>query len=354
MSKLIEPKVDCTSDRYVTQLSHAFSFYNMEKDKKDARAYMKTYLKEVDKSGKSLTKFEEVPDPLFVSTYGWLARIKTNGFNLRKDHEADFSNYVTKLLSAKYPSKKVVVEEAPKPSIQEYMQEKIKECIGELEGAIDNYVKEGTSLELYNHLKLHNIPKPYCSSIKEWASKRGVEFNEAYSATDGDLKEGYSNLGKRKLSGLVKLMNSFIEDLDKYSEFKNANRKPRVRKAKPASVQVAKLKYKKEDTDLNIKSVNPAEIVGASQVWLYNVKYKRIAVYRSDSTSGIQVKGTMLQNYEPEQSEQKSCRNPKDVIARVMSASKIQLRKIISDLTSKDFAMNGRLNEECIILRVIK
>ncbi len=352
--KLTEPKVDVTSDDYTSHLAHAFSFYNMNNDKKDARAFMRTYLKNSDKTGQAVKAFDNVPDSFFVSTYGWLARIKNNGYNLREEHDKKFNQYITNMLVMKYPTKEVEVVDTPRPTIQDHLKEKVKEYLGDLEGALDDFIKQGTPFNLYNDLKTKNIPKQFGSDIIEWADKKTVEFAQAYEATEGDLKEGYSNLGKRKLSQLVKLVNEFVDDVNRYSEFKKANRKPRVKKVKPASQQVAKMKYKKEDTEARVTSIHPAEMVGASQVWVYNSKYKKLAVYRTDSALGIQVKGTTLQNYDPELCEQKVVRRPEAFLPIVLQATKIQLRKIMENLTTKGSDVNGRINEECIILRAIK
>ena len=353
--KSTEPKVDVTSDNYTTHLAHAFSFYNMNNDKKDARAFMRTYLKSYDKTNFAVKQFDSVPDSSFIQTYGWLARIKSNGAILRKDHEADFSQYITKLLTTEYPKEIVKEVDTPKPTIQDYMKEKVKEYLGELEGVLDDIIKNtDSSFNLYNDLKLKNIPKQYCEDIIAWADKKTKEYIEAYNSTDSEVKEGYSNLGKRKLSKLINLLNEFDEDISKYTEFKKANRKPRVRKAKPASQQVQKLKYLKEFPELKLTSISPTEIVGASQVWIYNTKYKKLAVYRSDSALGIQVKGTTLQNYDPELCEQKTVRKPELFLKQVLEASKVKLRKIMDELSTKESDANGRINEECIILKVIK
>ena len=94
--------------------------------------------------------------------------------------------------------------------------------------------------------------------------------------------------------------------------------------------------------------------MGASQVWVYNCKYKKLAVYRSESAPGIQVKGSAMQNYMPEASEQKALRKPAETLKYLLTAGKIQLRKIITDLTTKVSPVTGRLNEDCVIVRVIK
>jgi len=334
---------------YKSALSRAFNFYNQDKDKKDARLYLKTYIKH-----KGMTvDIDSVSDSNIILTYGWLSRMVLNGNTLIDRHNEDLDSYISNLSTTKQVIK-VVVDKTPRPSVRDYMQDKIAEVIGDLEGQVDAFLKEDKEFDLYNYLQANSIPKPYCKDIDEWARKRGTEFTEVYKTTDKDTKDGYSNISRRQQANLVKMFGSFIVDLEKYTQFKKANRKPRVTKAKPPAVQVARIKFKKEDTELGIKSVNPSEMVGASQVWVYNVKYKRLAAYRSDSVQGIQVKGSTLQNYDPDMSECRSIRRPEAFLKVLLDASKVKLRKLLSDLTTKGYDVTGRINDECIILRVIK
>lgn len=352
--KVIEPVVN--PDNYVSGLSTAFNWYNQEKDKKDARAYLKDYI------SKHFTKqevkvFDRLPDSRISTTYAWISRMVLNGtLTLTEQHHIRFTDYLQSILdTSDQPIEEEVVEEKViRPSVRDNMKEKVSEYLGELEGAIDDFIIEGKELNLYNDLKSRSIPQPYCPFIEEWIQKTAGEYIGVYESTDEQIKEGYSYLGKRKLTQLIKLIGSWTEDLERYTQFKKANRKPRVKKAKPAGVQIAKLKYKREDTELGIKSVLPVDIVGASQVWVYNTKYKKLAVYRSESSTGIQVKGTTLQNYEPDLCEQKTLRKPKETLKEVLGAGKVQLRRIIPELTTKESPVNGRLNEECLIIRVIK
>jgi hypothetical protein len=334
---------------YKSALSRAFNFYNQDNGKKEARLYLKTYIKH---SGLGVN-IDNVSDSDIILTYGWLARMVLNGNMLLPRHLEDLDSYI-KTLSTTKEVIKVLIEKTPRLSVQDYMQDKIAEVIGELEGQVDEFLKDGKEFDLYSYMQANSIPKPYCKDIDAWARKRGIEFTEVYKTTDKDVKEGYSNISRRQQANIVKLFGSFIVDLEKYSQFKKANRKPRVAKAKPPVMQVARIKFKKEDTELGIKSVNPSEMVGASQVWVYNVKYKRLAAYRSDSVQGIQVKGSTLQNYDPDMSECRSIRRPEAFLKVLLDASKVKLRKLLSDLTTKGYDITGRINDECIIVRVIK
>ena len=334
---------------YKSALSRAFNFYNQDKDKKDARLYLKTYIKHKGMA----VDIDSVSDSNIILTYGWLSRIVLNGNTLLERHNEDLDSYITNLSTTKQVIK--VVEDKPsRPSVRDYMQDKIAEVIGDLEGQVDAFLKEDKEFDLYNYLQANSIPKPYCKDIDAWARKRGMEFTDVYKTMDKDTKDGYSNISRRQQANLVKMFCAFIVDIEKYTQFKKANRKPRVTKAKPPAVQVARIKFKKEDTELGIKSVNPSEMVGASQVWVYNVKYKRLAAYRSDSVQGIQVKGSTLQNYDPDMSECRSIRRPEAFLKVLLDASKVKLRKLLSDLTTKGYDVTGRINDECIIVRVIK
>jgi hypothetical protein len=354
-NKITEPRVD--PNNYNVTLSNAFTWYNYEKDKKDAKAYLKEYI------GLHFTKqdvktFERVDDSQIILTYGWISRLLLNGaVELKENEHIKFTNYLQSLLDTSDRVEDEPEEEvkAERPSVRENMEEKIREYCGELEAAIDTVLKDGSDFDLYKDLQARTIPVQYVPYLDTFVKKRAGEFIFVYeNFNDDQIKEGYSNLGKRKVTHIIKTLSHWLEDLERYGQFKKANRKPRPKKIKPPTVQVAKLKYLKESEELKIKSVNPTEMVGASQVWIYNVKYKKLAAYRCDSSTGIQVKGTTLQNYDPDQCEQRTLRKPQETLKKVIDAGKVQLRKLLSELTTKESTVNGRINEDCLIVRVIK
>jgi hypothetical protein len=136
--------------------------------------------------------------------------------------------------------------------------------------------------------------------------------------------------------------------------FKKANRKPRAAKEKSPTQQVKGIKYKIEDTELKIRSLPPTEMIGAFQVWLYNSKTKKLSKYSTDSARGIQAKGSAIQNWEPDNSKQKTLRKPEETIKELMAAGKVKLRTFLEDLKTKEQSVNGRLNIDTIILKVLR
>ena len=61
-----------------------------------------------------------------------------------------------------------------------------------------------------------------------------------------------------------------------------------------------------------------------------------------------------MQNYQPDLSLQKTLRKPVDQIKDLMGSGKIQLRKFMDGINSKAQDVNGRMNDETIILKAIK
>jgi hypothetical protein len=239
-------------------------------------------------------------------------------------------------------------------SIQDAMKEKASEYVGELEGFIDEFVTEDKEFNLYNHLKGNQIPAPYVITVKTWAESKLAEFEEVVDSKDSQIVEGYSNFNKRKLKSMVKMFESFIADCDKYGQFKKANRKPRAVREKPAVAQVKGLKYKLKDDELGLSSARGIDLVGAEQVWLFNTKTRKLAVYTSESTKGMTVKGTTLQNWSPEKSKQKTLRKPEEQIKDLMASGKVKLRTFLDSIKSKEQAVNGRINIDTIILKITR
>lgn len=333
---------------YNYDLAKILTWYNYDNDYKSSKEFVKEYLK-------STKNYSGPIDEQKINlTHSVLARILMRGGSLRPDHDSVFNNYIKDVTTPTPKRIEVETSAVPRISIQEAMREKICEYLGELEGSLDDVIKTDAAFNLYNDLKGRQIPQPYCSSVSDWVNQKLAEFKEVQTTDDLDLLEGYSHLGARKITKLIKFLEQCSEDVDRYSSFKKANRKVRVRKAKPAGIQVAKLKYLKEFPELKLKSISPTDIVGSSQVWIYNTKTKKLAAYRTDSASGIQVKRTSLQNYDPDISEQRTLRKPEDTIKALLAAGKIQLRKVLTDLSTKSSPVNGRVNEDCIIVRAIK
>lgn len=338
---------------YSIRFINAMNWYSIDGNKADARKFLKEYIKK--NRNADLKDFDKISDKEIRPTYGWIARVLNKGAKLSDYHIENFNNYIfTILKTVNTPAVAKTVIVSNKPSIQNHLNDKITNYIGTLEGAYDEYISNGTEFSLEADMKAKEIPQVYVTRIQEWAKNKLREWIEIVEGKDAQLNEAYSHYTKTSKKNVAKFFVALIQDCEKYGAFKKANRKPRTVRQKTPVQQTKNLKYKIKDDELNVSSVNPVEIVGAQSVWLYNTKQKKLSLYRTDSSQGIQVKGSSLQNYDPEMSEQKTLRKPADQLQELLSAGKVQLRKFMESIKTKKQDVNGRLNSEIIILKAVK
>jgi hypothetical protein len=176
-------------------------------------------------------------------------------------------------------------------------------------------------------------------------------YDEVHS-DDMQIKEAYG----KKLKAERAFMQSVIDDLNRYIGNKKVVkiRKPREKKVKSAVDLVKSVKYQKEFPPLKIVSVNPVEIIGAKQIWTYNTKYKKLSRFDAAGPNGIQVKGTTLIGYDIETTSTKSLRKPDISLQSLLTAGKVALSNFMDTIKTNETKPNGRINEDTIILRVIK
>jgi|688.fasta_scaffold15795_17 hypothetical protein len=350
-------KLEGESASYKEEIQVVFNWYSAEKKRSDAYKYYLDYVKKF--RNKDYKLFQKVDEGSITTTLGWIARIIIRGGSVSNDHTKRLEDNITQLLS-KFTEEKKIQPEVTKQSIvpsiniQEATKLKAKEYIGDLEGSIDEYIFDDKDFSLYADLKGKQIPAPYVPDVKVWAESKLSEYSSVADGEDSQLIEGYSNINKRKLKNIVKLFETFIEDCDKYGQFKKANRKVQAVREKPPAIQVKSVKYKMKDEELKLESERPIDIIGAAQVWLFNTKTRKLAVYTSESTKGMTVKGSTLQNWTPEKSKQKTLRKPDEQLKDLLASGKVKLRTFIDSIKSKEQEVNGRINIETIILKVVR
>jgi hypothetical protein len=338
---------------YKRNLMVAFNWYNYEKDIKTARQYLKAWVKA--QKTYDVKKFDSVVEDLTAPVYGWMARLIAQGAELSANHQTQLTNKVQELLGQYRAAAPIVEDNTPKrPSIQDALAAKQSEFFGELEGEIDNFILNDcrrTDFNLFKYLQGANSPKVFGTAVKTLLDARIAEI--AQVPTDEQLAEAYGCYTVAQRGRLENFLLELVEDGQRWADFKKANQKVRVKKAKPAGVQVAKMQYLREFVELGLTSISAPGIVGAQQLWVYNTKNKKLGCYLATGSLGFSVRGTSLQGYDPDTSVQRTLRKPDVITKQVLEAGKVQLRKILSDLTTTETKLNGRINSETILLRVL-
>jgi hypothetical protein len=342
-------------------LVRAFQWYNMNKDSKDARKYLIEYLEKNNKITLTQKKAAEYLNNSWNIVDGWLARCLMRGawvpdntyenFNRRIEEFKSRLNTIILQKDLFSPVK----EEANVVSIQERVQQKVDYFIMELESTFDAFYHLGSlgSWNAYDWMTKNEVKPMHASKIAEYFRERTRAWVEIIEnrRTDDYLKESYPKSDKIMI-GAAKFLAGIADDADRLASNKNAARKPRKKKPISQEKKVGKLKYKVEDSDNKLVSINPIKILGSQQLWVYNVKSRKLGVYVAADQAGLGVKGSVIENYKYSDSIAKTLRKPKDVLPRVLDGGKIVLRKVMGEINSKSSELNGRINKDTILLRV--
>ena len=150
----------------------------------------------------------------------------------------------------------------------------------------------------------------------------------------------------------IKHVEVMLDDCDKLKAASAATRKVRKPRVKSADKQVAKMKYRKDDSENKLVSINPISIVGAMRLYVFNSKTREITEYVSGTTNGFSIKGTTLQGVD-DSSRKIRLRKPADFLTVVQSKSIKQIDNAWSKLTTKESKPNGRINADCVLMRVV-
>ena len=114
------------------------------------------------------------------------------------------------------------------------------------------------------------------------------------------------------------------------------------------------MNYAKDFAELKLVSVDPKTIIGASSLWVYNIKTRKLGVYYALDASGLNIKGSTIQNFAESKSVSKTLRKPAVTVNEVLKAGKVALRNILTDIRAAETALTGRINADTILLKVSK
>ena len=136
-------------------------------------------------------------------------------------------------------------------------------------------------------------------------------------------------------------------------EVAKVERAPRIKKLVSVDKLVSKLKYKKDDKALGIVSLNPTQIVGAKEAWVFDVKTRKLTKYVADDTAGsLSVKGASIIGVNQAKSTSKTLRKPAEQLAAFKKCGKVQLRTFMEEIPTVGISPSGKINENQIILKI--
>lgn len=248
-------------------------------------------------------------------------------------------------------------------SIQERMKQQVNDLCAEWEHNLD-CLTDGkdilTNFDPYKEMLSHTpeIKANHAKIIKEDFAPGYNEALEVKEWSDPDIKEGYGHLTLKQRKDYLAFFEKINTACDTIIETKKSSRKARKPRARSKESIVKKLKFQINCSELGIASIHPTEVVNANEVWVYNTKTRKLGVYHARSKDprnmgrdGLTVKGTTIKDFNPDLSVQKTLRKPKEQISNWTGKAKTKFAKAFDELTTTGIKLNGRINDNTIILK---
>ena len=352
---------DIAPDRFSKSVYEAMRHYSYFYGQKDYVSWTVDWVKSNRPS--DLKSYKAGEDWRTSSTLGSLVRIHSMGAPIPESYVDFINKQIDTVVSFGKINIESAVEEvvsdAPavkKKNPSELLREKTLGVLGEIEGFIDEHLDGSLdkNFSLYTHLKGIDAAAQTARDIAKAYREMEAELTELIVEKTEDLVEGYSHLTLSQQKKLLKLVSTFVSDSEKYVLSKKATRKPRAKKATPATKQAEKVIYQKESTDYKITSTSPAHIVGATEVYLFNTKTRVLKYLVTDKREGFIISGTSIKNYDKELSFKKKLRKPEETIDSINKVTRIRALKAFKALKTAETPTDARINADTIILKVNK
>jgi len=362
-------------NQFLRYFHSAMKYYRMESSGKELKGKVIDWMGKNGYDKKTIASFKKTKDNRCSLTVGSIAACLLKGmqstrpdFNNSRDTATWLGAEIAKIIDE---GKNDIDEDAVKaeadankavvyvPTIQERTRDAALKMTEELENAyasfqIDPEAFDPKAFKVLNLLKSQQAKAAHARIIRDFYARDLAELEElASGAGDEQLKEGYKHRSRKQIKNFIAFLTEIQNACTMLMQEAKVNKKPRKTKAVSKDKLVAKLKFKKTDEPLKLVSVNPADIIGAQELWVFNSKTRKLGKYVAEEFKELGIKGTTITGFSEMKSVQKTLRKPVEQIKAFKEAGKVALRKFLEDINSVDTKMNGRINEDTLLLKVV-
>ena len=243
-------------------------------------------------------------------------------------------------------------------TIQERMQNQVDEYMERLSIETDKFlssIKDKPVFDIANWLKNNEVKSVQSAMIAEQFEPIVQELTDAYDKNCEQLVEAYDFLTRPQLKKYRNLIQEIIDICTEHSKLVKAVRKPRRKKSRTPGQIIKKLKYCEKSDEYGVSSEDPRKIVGANKVILFNEKYRTLTILESSElVDGLSVKGTTIVGFDEKKSKQIKLREPKSFLDVCVNSGIRAINNKYKTLTTKETTAKGRVNDNTIIVKVIK
>ena len=341
------------------------SYFHIDVERKDLVSTFKTYIKSnVDKKNQKFALAN--PDYKFYMFTHYCATAFWINTGLKLDEKSSkyadgLTNYIIDLVKigkeiyfekqAKAKDSANIVTLSPQQRLQKKISNTIMQDLLSLEDAWMDGDK--AELDIYQEFKRHGLSGSAVKPVREVIEGWLLDYEDAYHKRCNDAVEGYAHLKRPELNRRIKVCHNMLADCDRIRSAAKATRATRVKQPKAADKQVAKVQYKKEDTEFKLVSIPPIKVVGGTRLYTFNTKNRMLTELITQDVKGFEISGTSIKNIDKVNSRSVKLRKPDQFIPFVLGKTPKQIDSEWKTLTTKTTVPNGRLNGDTILLRVM-
>ena len=340
-------------------------YFHMEIDRKDLINTLKSYIKANVDSKNQKFALSNPEYKFYIFTHYCATAFWINS-GLKLDEKSSkyaegLYKYVMTLVEsgkdiyfekqAKLKDSASVVSLSPMQRLQNKISNTIMQDLLDLE---DKWIDgEKAELDIYQEFKRHGLTGAAVASVRQVIEGWLLDYEDAYHKRCEDAVEGYAHLKRPELNRRIKVCQDMLADCDRIRSAAKATRATRIKQPKAADKQVAKVQYKKEDTEFKLVSIPPIKIVGGTRLYTFNTKTRALTEYITQDVKGFEISGTSIKNIDKVNSRTVKLRKPDAFLPIVLGKTPTQIDKEWKTLTTKTSIPNGRLGSDTILLRVL-
>ena len=254
------------------------------------------------------------------------------------------------ILKSKQKTSTAIVRQSPMVLLKAKVNDTVMKDIDDLETQWMN--GQDTTLDLYAAFQSHDLKGPAVNQVKTRIEAMKTEYDDAFYSRCEQAVEAYEHLTMPQMKFRIKAIVSMLEDLERIKSATKAVRKTRAKKPVSTDRQVKLLKFKQTDSEYKLASIDPKLIPSAMRLLTFNTKTRVFTEYVTTSLKGFEIKGTTIQNFDPDLSRSTRLRKPDEFLSIALKKTVNQINKEYALLTTKSSSPNGRINVDTILLRV--
>jgi len=371
-AKDLSPKwdghVDWSTDQFLRHFRNSMDYYRLETNGRDLKPKVINWMSANGYTKDQIKAFKDTKDFRCSLTMGSIAANLLRGmpavrsdFNEGRNTAQWLGAQISKIIEEGKNDYEPEVTEDKNPTIVMSIQDRVREATypmtEEIEDAIESFSQDPEAFDpkafkVLNLLKGKQAKAAHARIIRDFYKRQYDEYVELQEGKCEQLKEGYNHLTKVQVKKIVAFYHEIVSACDMLMQEAKVNKKPRAKKAKPAEKIVEKMKYCKSNEPLKLVSISPTNILGAKELWIFNTKTRKLGKYIAAEYQDLGVKGTSITGFDENKSVQKTLRKPEEQLKEFKAAGKVQLRKFLEDIKAVDIKLNGRINEDTVLLKV--